>query len=387
MTNNLVFGWKPYSDAGEVKETQAWKKPNAPPSWCIMDKDGTKLPAYFAYTRSIEEVKRYHSRFNGLSVKRAPTSVAFYVSNDTNEYVSLETGNKPWDSPWQRTRNNLIYLLRLNGVSADYVDDAILPAAPGRFRQIVVPAAYVLSAGAAKKLASFTQGGGTVVLAGICGVCDSYLRPYANLGGPSWAALNWHAPLIVPDFIPAQFIPAQPGRAAGRAQEFRGAGVGAMSDAQMIADDAGHTVGWQRRWGKGKLVAYTLFPDALSQDAHPSANVQKWAEQLITLAALPIAGRWVNDSSVVTPGTPGVGSAVVEVVVRQKSPASRFVFCLNQGAAGRGMLEVPLSGTGWRAEDALTGKSVPSATLQNGVWRLPLPLGQFGYRIIHLVRP
>ena len=57
----------------------------------------------------------------------------------------MATGNKPWGSFWQRTRNELVYTLRMNGIRVDYVDDETLPSSPGRFRTMVVPASYVLS--------------------------------------------------------------------------------------------------------------------------------------------------------------------------------------------------------------------------------------------------
>ncbi|MFA6293614.1 MAG: beta-galactosidase, partial [Victivallales bacterium] len=69
MTNNLVFAWGPYSDHGVPKEVKAWEKPNAVPMWMLIDLDGTKLPAYYTNKRSLEEIQRFHGKFDGLSIK------------------------------------------------------------------------------------------------------------------------------------------------------------------------------------------------------------------------------------------------------------------------------------------------------------------------------
>jgi hypothetical protein len=210
MTNDLTFAWHPYSDYGAVTEPHAWEKPDAHPMWFIVDTDGTKLPAYPVYVRAVQEVRDFHQKYDGLSLQRAATNVGFYVSPDTANFAIYESANKPWMSVWQRTRNALIYGLRMAGVTVHYLDDTTLPAAPGAYTSIIVPAAYSLNQAAAEKLASFAQAGGTVVLAGMTGAVDPWLNKYANVGGPAWAELNWQAPDYKPDAATVAF----PGRRA-----------------------------------------------------------------------------------------------------------------------------------------------------------------------------
>ena len=59
------------------------------------------------------------------------------LSRDTAEYGSLTSANKPWESVWTRTHNGLCYLLRMQGITADFVDDETLPVAPGRFATVI----------------------------------------------------------------------------------------------------------------------------------------------------------------------------------------------------------------------------------------------------------
>ena len=123
-----------------------------------------------------------------------PTPVALYVSPDTGLLVNYETGNKPWGSVWFRTRAALNFALRLQGVSSDYVDDLSLPSSVGKYRYLIVPASKALSREAAGRIASFARSGGTVVLAGVSGLADQWLRANDILGGEAWAELNWRAP-------------------------------------------------------------------------------------------------------------------------------------------------------------------------------------------------
>jgi hypothetical protein len=396
MSNNLVFAWMPYSDAGAVKGSRAWEKPGAPPMWLIIDNDGTKLPGYYTYKRSLDEIRSYNQRYNGLSVKRAPTDTAFYVSLDTAQYVIMQTGDKPWMSPWQQTRNNLAYLLRMQGVSFDYVDDATIPDAPGKYRRIVVPASRVLSQTAASRLGDFARRGGVVILAGMSGICDPWLNTYANVGGPEWAGLHWTAPGFSEDFRPVSFVATQSaedsqgtvgsGAAVPEDKQFRGVGLGNMPGAAPIRDADGTLVGWQRSWGKGRLVAYGIFPDTYVPDPHAPANMLAWVKQLIALGRLPIAGRWIADGPD-QPGLPGEGSPVVEVVVRQRSVHDRFVFVLNQGGAGSGTVEVPLGPGAWTAADVITGKPLQGAITRKGVFQMHRTLPPFGYIVVHLTMP
>ncbi|MBL4699928.1 MAG: beta-galactosidase [Phycisphaeraceae bacterium] len=106
MTNNLVFAWRPYSDHGRVKGNHAWEKPDAHPMWFIIDNDNTRLPGYYAMEKTKREIHTFHGQHDALSLKRYPTTTAIYVSDDTSEYLSYITGNKPYASnlTYSRTR-------------------------------------------------------------------------------------------------------------------------------------------------------------------------------------------------------------------------------------------------------------------------------------------
>jgi hypothetical protein len=383
MTNDLTFAWKPYSDAGPVTEPHAWEKPDAHPMWFIIDTDGTKLPAYYSYVRSINEIRAFHQRYDGLSLKRASTAIGFYVSPDTGHYVMYETANKAWLSVWQQTRNTLIFGMRLAGMTVRYLDDVTLPDAPGQFTTIVVPAAYSLNQVAAQKLAAFAKAGGTVVLAGATGVVDPWLAQYPNLGGAAWADLAWQAPDFKLNNTQLTFLKSTPPGPDGGLR-WLGTGVNPLPGATALTDAAGTTIGWQRPWGQGKLIAYTVLPDNYTTDPHPSANLLAWIEQWRGLAGLTIAGRWVNAGPPAL-GLVGTGSPAVEVVVREKSPSEKFVFCLNQGGPGDGTVEIPVTPGTWRITDALTGQAVAGAVTA-GVWKTPLHLEALGYRVIRFVR-
>ena len=403
MSNNLVFGWKPYSDHGPVKGTRAWEKPGARPMWMLTDNDGTRLPHFNSYRKSLNEIHAYHRRFNGLTIKRSDTDTALYVSPDTGEYVIMETGNKPWGSAWQRTRNNLAYLLRMNGVTADYVDSETLPDAPGKYRKIVVPASKVLSQADAAKLATFTKRGGTLILAGITGLVDPWLRPYENVGGPAWSELNWKAPEWQDDYARVSFdrdlalqptgttaaeTPASEGgkvdRQVPESKTFRGVNPGTMQNAEPLDDARGQTVGWQRKWGKGRIIAYGVFPDIYTSNPHPPRNLTAWTNRLIEQGALTVTGTWQPESAGTSEGHLGSGDPVVEVVVREKTPGDRFVFCLNQGGAGAGRIEIPLPAGQWQARDIINSEPMARGRFKDGLWTCPLKLDPWDYRVIRL---
>jgi hypothetical protein len=384
MTNDLTFAWKPYSDFGIPTEPHAWEKPGAKGMQMILDTDGTKLPSYFAYVRSNQEIRDFHRRSDGLSLKRTATTVGFYVSPDTGNYFVYETGNAPWDSVWEHTHFMLIYALRMAGMTVTYLDDTTLPAAPGTLKTIIVPASYVLSQPAAEKLASFARAGGNVILAGMSGVVDPWLAKYPNIGGEAWAELNWQAPDFKPDPVAVSFLKGVPADARLR---FLGTGIGNMPGATPLTDAQGQTVGWERAWGQGKLLAYGVLPDTHnSPDPHVSPELMAWLDQWRQCVDLPITGRWVSGGEQKL-GLVGTGSEVVDLVVREKSPSEKFVFCLNQGGAGAGTAEVPVGPGDWRATDALTGETLPGGFVAAGVWKAPLSLPPFGYRVIRLAKP
>ncbi len=391
MRNTLVFAWGPYSDYGIPKEPRAWEKPDAKAMWMLIDLDGKKLPGYFSNQRSVREIQAFHQRYDGLSLRRAPTDAAFFVSRDTAEYGGLESANRPWLSTWIRTRSNLCYLLRLSGIAADFVDDETLPASPGRFGTVIVPAAYVLSQETAEKLAQFARRGGTVVLAGGSGVVDPWLNKYPNLGGPAWAELGWIAGSFRAEMADVDFLPGKTVKAgAAESKPFKGVDIGAMPGAQAIRDGRGDVVGWTRPWGSGKLVAYGVLPDAYNANPHPLPNQAAWIGQLITAGGLHPTGRWTSSQEIEHRSDKhGEGDPIVEVVVRVRKgreTREKFVFVLNQGGAGRGLVEVPLGGGDWQASDALSGAPLASAGVAQGVWRLNLAMKPWEYRVFHLTR-
>lgn len=376
MQNNMVFAWKPYSDHGTPKGTHAWEKPNAPRMWFMIDNDGTHLPHYDTYVRSMREIIRYHKRYNGHSIKRIKTDIAFYVSPDTNEYVTLSTGNKPWNSPAPRTRNLLNYALRHEGISVNYVDDVSLPDTPGKYQTVIVPSSYVLSQKAAQRLADFTRQGGTLVLAGVSGQVDPWLKPYANVGGPAWAELQWETQNDTPTPTPV----------LGSKTLFQGAGYQHISKATKITDTENHTLGWRRPWGKGTLIAYDVFPVQYTTNPHLPPAVTQWTRQIIKLAKLQYVGRFVTDQPEMGKGHVGTGVPVVEVVVRVKSEKEKFIFCMNQGGAGSGTIQIPLASGNWQAMDVISGHMIDKAIWGNGTWQLEVDMKPWESRVIRLFR-
>jgi len=387
MTANLVFAWGPYADTGIPKEPRAWEKPHAGPMWMLIDLDGKRLPAYFTNQRSLEEIRKFHKTFDALALRRVPTDVALFVSRDTAEYSDLESANKPWESVWARTRNTLDYLLRLSGITADFVDDETMPVAPGQFTTVVVPASYVLSQETAVKLATFARGGGTVILAGPSGIVDPWLNKYANVGGPAWTDLAWVAPNFKLATAAADFLPGK--ASAEERKMFKGSPIGQMAGGEPLHDSRGAVVGRKRLWGKGKLVAYSVVPDSYTGNPHPSQNLTAWTRQLIGAGELHYTGRW-NAPGIHNSATKhGEGAPIVDVVVRVRKgreTAEKFVFVLNQGGAGEGTIEIPVVAGAWEARDALTGTALANATVADGVWRLKIACKPWEYRVFRLAR-
>jgi hypothetical protein len=114
--------------------------------------------------------------------------------------------------------------------------------------------------------------------------------------------------------------------------------------------------------------------------------VTQWIGQLIRLAGLNRNGYWTGATPDTGGGNTGTGRPIVEVVVRQKSPTEKFVFCLNQGGAGDGRVTVPVGDGSWKAEDVVTGDATTQGRVRDGSWVLPLHLAAWGYRVIRLVR-
>ncbi len=398
MTNNLVFAWGPYSDHGVPKEVRAWEKPDAVPMWMLIDLDGTKLPAYHTNQKSLKEIHEFHKRHDALTLNRVATDIAFYVSEDTSEYISLETANKPWGSSWTRTRNNLSYLLRMNGVTADFVDGETLPEKPGVFNVVVVPASYALSQEAAERLAGFAARGGTVVLAGPCGIVDPWLKPYENVGGPAWKELGWRAKggkleAAAVDFVGAGLAAAKDGEnkngPINEAAVFKKIDMEPLPDAEALKDTAGAVVGWARAWGKGRLVAYTVLPDSYTGNPHPSLNHMAWMRHLVKVGGVKRTGGWRSSGVATTAGAHGEGSPVVEVVVRVRKgegAKEKFVFMLNEGGAGEGTVEIPVAEgvTEWKIVDVIHPEATLSPTVRGGALEIAMRLLPWEYRVLRM---
>jgi len=85
-------------------------------------------------------------------------------------------------------------------------------------------------------------------------------------------------------------------------------------------------------------------------------------------------------------GAPGTGSPAVDLVVRVKSPTEKFIFCLNQGGKGAGVIEVPVSDGSWRAQDVIHPDQPVDGSVKDGFWRMQTEIGSLGYRVIRLVK-
>jgi hypothetical protein len=134
------------------------------------------------------------------------------------------------------------------------------------------------------------------------------------------------------------------------------------------------------------VIAYGVFPDTYVSNPHPSVNMVYWIRQVIDRAGLPFTGRWVDKLKPSTAGHLGTGNPVVEVVVREKSPGEKFVFCFNQGGPGAGTVEVSVPAGRWKAEDVITGKGVSGDTIIGSVWQVPMRLEAWGYKVLRLTK-
>lgn len=415
MDLTLIFSWYPFSDRGTPNDILEWEKrrfketddPFERACWYMIDADGAHLPAYESYARTLREIRRYHESFDGRSIKRFPTDVAYYASNDTGEYATLTTRSAPWGALSERASYTVCYLLRMAGVAADFVDDATLPEQPGEYKTLVVPLSPVLSQEAAGRIAGFAKAGGTVVLAGVSGQRDPWLRKYENLGGPAWAELAWTAPEYREEFGRYVFdegiaLPEEPGRSAtdtagtpeekrdetlNEAKLFRGVDFGVVAQAEPIRDAAGQVIGWQRPWGQGRLIVYGICPDTWTTDPHVTGNLAAWSKQMIELAEIPFAGRWTTLEAADADGHElGAGLPAVDLVVRVKSDREKFVFALNQGGGGEGLIEVPVGEGVWRAQDVVDPRRPVEGGVENGIWQTRTAVGPLGYRVMRLVK-
>ncbi len=373
MTNNLIFGWRPYSDHGRVRGTRAWEKDKAHPMWFLIDNDGTRLPSFDAVEKTKAQIHQFHKRYDGLSLKRYPTNIGIYVSDDTSEYLSYMTANRPYNIPLTASRNTLIYLMRMAGLQADYLDDQLLESKRKQYDTLILPPTPLLSDKAAKQIADFTQRGGKLILVGAAGQLDPWLIPVSPLGGNAWADLNW----IAPDYQHRQL------QSNGH---FRGVNPGNISNAKSIVDSHNQTIGWHKTWGQGHVYVYAVYPSFYVQNPHMPIDMHQWMQRMIELTDLPVNARWINDQTpVYDPKVKhGKGSPVVEVVLRRKSDKEVFAFVLNQGGQGEGRMQCNLPGN-WQITDVLTDQAMQPIREHNKT-SVKLSLPDFGYRVFRMVK-
>ena len=395
MTNNMVFGWRPFSDHGPkayASGTKSWLKPKTPPMWMIYDVDGTKLPTWYSNKKSTKEIADFHKKYDALSLKRVGTKVAWYIPNDTAEYIQLSTNNIPY---WSRLNNARIAAgatLRFSGVTMDYLDDdAILKKdALKNFDFVLMPPSPVMSAESCGVLADFVRNGGILVTFGPIGCFDPWLQPFQNYGGPAWSCLAWKLPKkwTTPHAFMMDFSLDTKGQATG----FRDFAAG--PEMQVFKNRAGKELIYYRTFGKGKLYAVANTPYRYGhRTAWMEPRLRELLQFVIEKTQVPRTAVWENipacGENTPSPKKIGTGVPVVEAVVReQTSTGSLFVFVLNQGGEGQGKVRV------WtgrkdrkvRVEDALTGKALEKSGVftENGVWELPLAVKPWEYRVFRL---
>ncbi len=393
VTNNLIFAWKPYSDKKRIKKKQSWLEKGAPPMWYMIDIDGTELPQYKFYQKSIKKINQFNKKYNMLQTSRIKTDVAIYASHDTNEYFLLSTGNKPYNALWMRARNTLVYLLRMNGITADFVDDISLPDSPGRYKKLIIPPSYVISEAAAKKIASFAKQGGTVIFVGPSGLKDPWLKDYAVIGGAPWKELDWKIynkskknpgrPSIKDLRHPADVRFAKNG--INRTKDyFLGRTSYKIKGARPIKDSNSSIIGWQRKWGKGNFICYSIYPQCYKRYPQISEKFNSWVAQLINLAAIKRGARFLSDRFQDVEGL-GKGNPVVEAVIRDKSPNEKFVFCMNQGGSGRGTLSIPVPGKNIQIENALDGRAITDFKIIKDKLTLKLDFKPWQYYVFRII--
>jgi hypothetical protein len=371
------FAWKPYSDAGQ--KAKRWTEPGAPPWWCVMDFDGKHLPTFAPLARATREVNGFDERYHGATLRRAKPDAAFFVSQDAGVLSHFETLGQWWNSPIVHARCELGWLLRLAGVSLDYLDDELLAERLGDYRVVFAPYSPNVNDQSLARLAEFARRGGTVVFAGPAGWQDPWLKPRANVGGAAFAELGWK----VSDYAPtpaAKVAGSGPLAALGPLSAVSGQGRGELPGGEVLLQADGAPIGWRKAFGRGQVIALTAFPEAYSQSPHADPANLELGRQLATVAGVRPRAQW-RGADAPTPGKlAGEGAPVVDVMVRQKSDRELFLFLLNIGGAGAGELRLNLPGQ-WSATDALQPAApTPLAAV------LPLTLKPWEYRVWRLTR-
>ena len=388
-TANLTFGWKPYSDRGPrvFKDgNKAWEKKNAPPMWMLIDTDGTKLPLWYSNLKSAREIAAFHEKHDVRSLQRVNSRAGWYVSPDTAELAVMLSGNKPYNSPLTQARICQAAQLRMQGVTMNYLDDESLKAiSVANFDSVLVPPTPVLSDEAAARLAEFVKAGGTLVLLGPAGAYDPWLNKRECFGGEAWKELNWHVPAQWKDLN--SFMEDFGGKHESQLAATRNYPV--LNPEQVLKDKTGQTMASVKHWGKGKVIATSVYPRRYTRLAHPTKELYSYMQWLKTAAGLPVTGVWLPEASDIArePAKIGSGAPLVEVVVREKNvngKTEKFVFVLNQGGSGKGTVCVPVKpGIRYNAIDALTGEKI-EANSSKGFWKLDLQVSPWQYNVIRL---
>ena len=382
MTYNYIFSWKAYADVDpnlRDKGTRLWEKPNAPPMWFFIDNDGTRLPAYYTNLRSQNEIADFHKKYNALSIKRINTRTAIYLADDTNEFVIMTTANKPFNSSIVNARVSLAGTLRMAGVTLDYMDDrALKNLSVKKYDTLLVPPAPVMSDEAISAIAEFARQGGTVVLMGPCGVYDPWLRMRKEFMNGVFSNGDWLPPAAWQEH--QKFIVDY-----GRHNATGISGVAAfpgLPGGKALYSSDGTLIGKVTPCGKGKVAALEKWVTRYSLKAiQHTPELRTHLADLIRIFNLKTDAVWVSGD---TPerkgyGLVGRGAPYVEVVLREQSPNSRFLFVMNQAGAGSG--KVVLADGKWDFTDVISGKKVCSGSNE-----IKLVLPAFGYRVFHLTR-
>ena len=145
----------------------------------------------------------------------------------------------------------------------------------------------------------------------------------------------------------------------------------------------GSVVGFRRKWGKGQLISYKVFPAFGS--AHLQRISQLWFRSVIKQASMDKTAWWNTIKANTKGRKTGTGNPVVEVVLRDKSPREKFVFCMNQGGPGTGKINVTVSSPVRKAEDAITGKMLRGSMKTPTQWSMPVSIKSWEYRVIRLI--
>lgn len=386
MTNNLVFAWKPYSDHGPSafrSGPRSWEAPKSWPMWMMIDVDGTKLPLWDSNLRSAKEIAAFHGKYDGLSLKRLKSRIGWYLSPDTAELSIFHTANKPYASRLTSSRITPAAMLRMNGVTLNYLDDETLSSIMERkYDTVLLPPSPVLSDRAAEQLAAYVKNGGTLVLLGPAGAYDPWLKLRPYFGGNAWKELNWSTPKHwkdIDNFIADFHAPAKDGLTVCTDQP-------PLPGGKSLTGADGREIARELQWGKGRIIAATVYPNRYSPLTHVAKPLGDYMKWLIKTAALTVNARWLPERENTEDDLKakvGHGAPIVEIVIREKSPKEKFVFILNQGGAGNGTACIPVRGNKIQVENAITGEKIKGKII-NGEWQYRMSAAPWQYLVLRI---